>query len=128
MDVVEISGRAKPPVVKLVNFRKFKYIEAKKEREARKKTRETHTKEIWLGPTISEHDMDTRVRKSKDFFSKGDRVKFTVKFTGREMAHTELGYKVLNIIEEKINELAERDSDPKMVGRRLSTSFKPKKK
>lgn len=128
MDVVEISGRAKPPVVKLVNFRKFKYIEAKKEREARKKTRETHTKEIWLGPTISEHDMDTRIRKSRDFFSKGDRVKFTVKFTGREMAHTELGYKVLKIVEEKINELAERDSDPKMVGRRLSTSFKPKKK
>ncbi len=127
LDVVEITQKANPPVVKIVDFKKFKYEEAKKERSARKKTKETHTKEIWLGPLISEHDLATRLRHSEEFFKKGDRVRFTVKFTGRQMAHTELGYKLLEAVESTLSNIADKDGVPKFMGRKLALSFKPKK-
>lgn len=127
LDVIEVTAKAKPPVVKIVDFKKFKYEESKKEREAKKKTKETQTKEIWLGPTISDHDLDTRLRQSEEFFEKGDRVKFTVKFTGRQMAHRELGYNLLEKVEQSLIEKAEKDGEPKFISRKLSLSFKPKK-
>ena len=128
MDVVEITSKAKPPVVKIIEFKKFKYEEDKKERDTRKKTKEIQTKEIWLGPLIGEHDLETRIRHSEDFFRKGDRVKFTVKFMGRQMGHRELGYKVLERVESALIDVAEKDGDPKFIGRRLYLSFQPKKK
>lgn len=127
LDVIEIASKAKPPVVKIVDFKKFKYEEAKRDRATRKKTKETHTKEIWLGPLISEHDLETRLRHSEEFFHKGDRVKFTVKFTGRQMAHKELGHNILDKVTSSLTEVAERDSEPKFFGRKLSIMFKPKK-
>ena len=87
LDVIEITSKAKPPVVKIINFKKFQYEEAKKDRITRKKTKEIQTKEIWLGPLISDHDLETRTNHSKEFFSTEDRVKFTVKFKGRQMRH-----------------------------------------
>ena len=126
-DVVEITAKAKPPVVKIVDFKKFKYQEAKRERITKKKTKESQTKEIWLGPLIDKHDLETRLRQSGDFFKNGDRVKFTVKFTGRQMAHRELGYQVLKKVEEALSEIAEKDDESRFIGRRLSQSFKPKK-
>lgn len=125
MDVVEVTSKAKPTVVKIVNFKKFKYEEAKRDREAKKKTKLTQTKEIWLGPLISDHDLETRLRHSEEFFKKSDRVKFTVKFTGRQMAHRELGFKVLKKVEEQLAEKAVKDGEPRFVGRRLSLSFNP---
>ena len=125
MDVVEVTAKAKPTVVKIVNFKKFKYEEAKRDRETKKKTRLTQTKEIWLGPLISDHDLETRLRHSEEFFEKGDRVKFTVKFTGRQMAHRELGFKVLKKVETQLGEKAAKDGEPRFVGRRLSLSFNP---
>ena len=128
LDVIEVTSKAKPPVVKIVNFKKFKYEEAKKDRITRKKTKEIQTKEIWLGPLISDHDLETRTKHSEEFFNRGDRVKFTVKFKGRQMRHRELGYKVLKKVEKTLEELAEKDGDAKFMGRRLSLQFKPKKK
>ena len=122
LDVVEVASKANPVVVKIIDFKKFKYEEAKKERQARRKT-----KEIWLGPLISDHDLETRLRQSEEFFSKGDRVKFTVKFTGRQMTHTELGFKLMEKVEEALTDRAEKDGEPRLLGRNLSLSFKSKR-
>lgn len=126
-DVVEVTQKAKPPVVKIVDLKKFKYEEARKDRITRKKTKESQTKEIWLGPLIDTHDLETRLRQGEEFFKKGDRVKFTVKFTGRQMRHRELGYQVMKKVEEALAEIAEKDSESRFIGRRLSQQFKPKK-
>jgi len=127
LDVVEVASKANPVVVKIIDFKKFKYEEAKKERQARRKTKEIHTKEIWLGPLISDHDLETRLRQGEEFFSKGDRVKFTVKFTGRQMTHTELGFKLMEKVEEALTDRAEKDGEPRLLGRNLSLSFKSKR-
>jgi len=128
LDLVEISPNAEPPVVRIVDFKKFKYEESKRERLAKKKTHETETKEIWLGPLISPHDLDIRLRRAKEFFSEGDRVKLTVKFSGREMLHPEFGHDVLSKAKELLKEVAEPDGEAKFLGRNLSLAFKPLRK
>lgn len=128
LDLVEIAGEAKPPVVKLVDFKKFKYEEAKKERVARRKTHEISTKEVWLGPLISPHDLETRLKRAREFLEEGDRVKLTVRFSGREMAHPEFGHQVLKKSEENLADIALKDGEPKFFGRSLVLSFNPTKK
>ena len=120
---MEIAKEAKPPVVKIVDFKKFKYTEAKKDRAARKKT-----KEIWLSPTISEHDLDIRLSRAKGFLLVGDRVKLTVKFAGRQITHPELAYNILNKSLDILSPVGEKGSEPKMAGRALSMNIKPVKK
>lgn len=114
--------------MKIVDFKKFKYIEAKKEREAKRKTKEIETKEIWLSPNISDHDLNIRLEKAKNFLKSGDRVKLTVRFAGRQIAHPELAHKIINKSMEIISEIGEKDGEPKMVGRALSLNVKPIKK
>ena len=128
LDLVEVAEGAKPPVVKIVDFKKFKYEEAKKERVARKNTHQIDTKEIWLGPLISPHDLENRLRRAKEFFENGDRVKLTVKFSGREMAHKEFGYEVLEKAKAHLSEVGIVDGEPKMFGRNLSLAFNPVRK
>nr|QBM01842.1 translation initiation factor IF-3 [uncultured archaeon] len=127
-DLVEISPTAKPPVVKIVDFKKFKYEEDKKERVAKRKTHETETKEIWLGPLISNHDLETRLKRAAEFLTDQDRVKLTVKFSGREMAHPEFGFEVLKKAQERLTEIGISDGEPRFLGRNLSLSFNPVKK
>jgi translation initiation factor IF-3 len=114
--------------VRLVDFKKFKYEEAKKERIAKRKTKETDTKEIWLGPLISGHDLMVRVEQARNFLKVGDRVKFTVKFAGREITHPELGRQVLNKALNQLADIAEKEGEPRFVGRALSLSLQPIKK
>lgn len=128
LDLVEVAGQASPPVVKMVDFKKFKYEEAKKERLARRKTHETDTKEVWLGPLISPHDLETRLNRAKEFLTIGDRVKLTVRFSGREMAHPEFGREVLKKSEENLLEFGVKDGEPRFFGRNLTLSFNPIKK
>jgi translation initiation factor IF-3 len=128
LDLVEIAPKAEPPVVRIIDFKKFKYEESKKERTSKKKTREAETKEIWLGPLISKHDLEVRIEQTKAFLDKGDRVKLTVKFGGREIVHPEFGYKVLEKVATALEDSGEKDSEPKLVGRNLSFNLKPKKK
>lgn len=128
VDLVEIGPNAKPPIAKLIDFKKFKYEESKKERLSKKNTRETQTKEIWLGPLISPHDLETRLNRAREFLSKQDRVKFTVKFSGREMAHQELGHQLLARVKQSLLETATMDGVPKMMGRNLSAAFSPMSK
>ncbi|MDP2671408.1 MAG: translation initiation factor IF-3 [bacterium] len=128
LDLVEVAASAKPPVVKIIDFKKFKYEEAKRERQARKHTHETDTKEVWLGPLISTHDLETRLKRAKEFLAAGDRVKLNVRFSGREMAHPEFGHEVLKKSEESLVDFGIKDGTPKFFGRNLVLSFNPIKK
>ena len=92
--MIEIAPEANPPVVKIIDYKKFKYLEEKKEKEARKKTKETELKEVRVTPFIGEHDLNTALEKIKKFLGNGDLVKVSIVFTGRQMAHQEFGPKL----------------------------------
>ncbi|MBI2327648.1 translation initiation factor IF-3 [Candidatus Curtissbacteria bacterium] len=98
LDLVEIAPDAKPPVVKIIGFKKFKYLEEKKEKEARRHTKQTELKEVRFSPFIGEHDLLTAIEKVKRFFAEGNLVKISIIFTGRQMAHQEFGPKLLQKI------------------------------
>jgi translation initiation factor IF-3 len=127
IDLVEVAPSANPPVAKLIDFKKFRYEENKKQRLSRRNTHESSTKEVWLGPLMSDHDLDNRIRRAKVFLADGDRVKFTVKFSGREMAHPEFGHRVLEKTKEKLVGIALQDGTPRFLGRNLSVGFLPDK-
>lgn len=126
VDLVEINGAATPPVVKLINYKKLRYQEEKKEREARKGTKKVEMKEFWLGPQIGEHDLLTRVNRGIEYLKGGDHVRFTVRFSGREMAHKEFGFRVLDRVKELVKEVGEVEKEPFLLGRELFITFKPK--
>jgi translation initiation factor IF-3 len=127
VDLVEVASSASPPVAKLINYKKFRYQEDRRERSAKKNTHRVEMKELWLGPLIGEHDLLTRVSRGKEFLETGDHVKFTVRFSGREMAHKEFGYKVVDRVRELLADTAEVEKDPQFLGRQLSVTFRPKK-
>lgn len=119
LDLIEIAPNADPPVAKLANFQKFRYDESKKERGA-KKDSGGELKELWLSPRIAEHDLKVRLNRTEEFLKEGHKVKLTVKFKGREMAHQDLGYRVLQEALVLLGEKAAVDREPKMEGRKLS--------
>lgn len=120
LDLVVVAENANPPVARIIEFEKFRYQEDKKEQAARKKARDVELKEVWLSPRIAAHDLETRLRKAEEFLEKGNKVKLTIKFKGREMAHPENGHKVLQQVlglwEDKI--VIEREA--KFEGRNLT--------
>lgn len=103
-DLVEIAPNAKPPVVKIIDFKKFKYLEAKKERESRKKVKHVTIKEIRLSPFMGNHDLQTRLNQGKEFLKEGNQLKITVPFRGREITKKEFG---MEIIKRAINDLSD---------------------
>ena len=113
LDLIEIAPLAKPPVAKILDFKKFLYEESKREQAARKNAREVELKEIWLSPRIAEHDLNVRLKRAEEFLEDGDKIMFRVKFRGREMAHTELGFQLLNKIFETMGEKITIERDPK---------------
>lgn len=118
--MIEIAPNVDPPVAKIADFQKFRYEENKKERASKKGASAGELKELWLSPRIAEHDLQVRLNKTEEFLKDGHKVKLTVKFKGREMAHQELGHQVL---QEALNLLGDKVSverDPKMEGRKLS--------
>lgn len=120
LDLIEIAPLAKPPVAKILDFKKFLYEENKKEQAAKKNAREVELKEIWLSPRIAEHDLNVRLRRAEEFLEDGDKIMFRVKFRGREMAHTELGFQLLNKIFESMGEKITVEREPKMEGRSIT--------
>lgn len=120
LDLVEIAPQAKPPVVKIIEYKKFKYLEEKKEKEARKKTKETELKEVRVSPFIGDHDLETALEKIKKFLSAGDLVKVSVVFTGRQMAHQQFGYKLLQKMMSLLPQV-EKERPERFEGRRLVT-------
>lgn len=127
LDLVEIAPDAKPPVAKIIEFKKFKYLQERKEREARRHTKQTELKEVRFSPFISEHDFETALNKVKRFLGEGDIVKIAIRFKGRQMAHTEFGPKLLLKILKNLEELAEQERAEKFEGRQLVTVLRPKK-
>lgn len=119
-DLIEIAPNAQPPVAKIADFQKFRYDESKKERASKKGSSLGGLKELWLSPRIAEHDLKVRLARTEEFLKDGHKVKLTVKFKGREMAHQEIGHQVL---QEALNLLGDKvavERDPKMEGRKLS--------
>jgi translation initiation factor IF-3 len=120
LDLVEISPDAKPPVAKILDYGKFRFQEQKKAAEARKKQKVIELKEIKLRPMIDDHDFDVKMRAARRFFEEGDKVKFTLRFRGREMDHQDLGYKLLIRVREQMADTAKVELDPKPEGRQIT--------
>jgi len=120
IDLVEVAPLAKPPVAKLIDYSKFLYQLKKKRQEEKKGAKTSETKQIRFGPFIGEHDLDIKIKKAKEFLEDGDKVKFTVRYTGRQMAHQEVGRRVLEQVIEKLGDLAKVEREMKMEGRQLN--------
>jgi len=126
LDLVEVAPEADPPVCKILDYGKFKYEVQKKKAEARKKQKIIEIKEIKLRPNIDEHDYDVKMRSVKKFIGEGDKVKVTLRFRGREMAHQELGAKVLERVREDTDEIAKVESFPRLEGRQMVMVIAPR--
>ena len=126
LDLVEVSPNADPPVCKVLDYGKYKYEAQKKANEARKKQKIIDIKEIKMRPGIDEHDYQVKMRSVRRFLDEGDKVKMTIRFRGREMAHQELGMKVLDRVREDVDELAKVEQFPKSEGRLMTMVIAPK--
>jgi len=126
LDLVELQPNAEPPVVKILDYGKYKYQAQKRASEARKKQKVIDVKEIKLRPNIDSHDYDVKMRSVRKFLESGDKVKITLRFRGREMAHVELGSQLLERVREDIEEEAKIESLPKMEGRQMIMVLAPK--
>jgi translation initiation factor IF-3 len=126
LDLVEIAPNADPPVVKILDFGKYKYEEQKKKNEARKKQKIIEVKEIKLRPSIDDHDYDVKMRSMNKFIGEGDKVKVTMRFRGRELAHQELGMDVLMRVRGDLEEIAKVEQMPRMEGRQMTMVISPK--
>ena len=126
LDLVEIAPNSAPPVAKLLDYGKYKYQAQKKAAEARKKQHVVEIKEIKLRPMIDDHDYDVKMRSMKRFFEEGDKVKITLRFRGREMAHQELGYQLLNRVKGDIGQMAKVESEPRFEGRQMVMVLSPR--
>ncbi|WP_269333114.1 translation initiation factor IF-3 [Futiania mangrovi] len=126
LDLVEISPNASPPVAKILDYGKYKYIAQKKANEARKKQKVIEIKEIKMRPNIDTHDYDVKMRAMRRFFEEGDKVKVTLRFRGREMAHQDLGLKLLEKVRADVDEIAKVEAHPKLEGRQMIMVMAPR--
>lgn len=120
LDLVEIAPNIKPPVAKILDFKKFRYDENKKEQQAKKNAHDVELKELWFTPRIAEHDLNTRLARADEFLAEGNKIMFRVKFKGREMAHPEFGYQLLNKIFERFGDKISIEREPKFEGRSIT--------
>ncbi|MBV8426695.1 MAG: translation initiation factor IF-3 [Hyphomicrobiales bacterium] len=126
LDLVEISPNSNPPVCKILDYGRFRFLEQKKANEARKRQKVIEIKEIKLRPGIDDHDYDVKMKSVRRFFEDGDKVKVTLRFRGREMAHVELGAKVLQRVKADTAEMAKVESEPSMEGRQMTMVLAPR--
>ena len=126
LDLVEIAPEAKPPVCKILDYGKFKFEAQKKANEARKKQKVIEVKEIKMRPNIDHHDYDVKMRAMNKFLDGGDKVKVTLRFRGREMAHQNLGLKVLERVRDDLEGVSKVEQFPKMEGRQMTMVIAPR--
>ncbi len=126
LDLVEIAPQAEPPVCKILDYGKYKYEAQKKAAEARKKQKIIEVKEIKLRPNIDDNDYDVKMRSARRFLEEGDKVKVTMRFRGREMAHQDLGMNVLVRVRDELDELAKVEQMPKLEGRQMVMALAPR--
>ena len=126
LDLVEVAPGANPPVARIIDFSRYKYDQEKKEKEARKKQRVVHIKELRFGPKIGDHDYQVKMHSLQDFLKRGDKVKITMMFRGREMAHIDLGRKIMDRIASDISVIGEVEQSPGLEGRFMNMVVRPK--
>ena len=127
MDLVEVSPDAAPPVCKILDYGKYKYQQQKRASEARKKQKVVALKEIKLRPTIEQNDLDTKMKNVHKFLEAGDKVKFSLRFRGREMSHQDLGRELLNKIKDDLGDLVKIENHPRLEGRQMILIVAPNK-
>jgi translation initiation factor IF-3 len=127
LDLVEVAPNARPPVVRIMDYGKFKYEEARKARLARKKQHHIQIKEVKFRPGIEPHDFDFKLRHARRFLDEGNKVKATMMFRGRQMAHPELGLEVLRKVAEELDDIGKVESQPSMEGRTVTMILAPRK-
>jgi translation initiation factor IF-3 len=127
LDLVEVSPNAEPPVCKILDYGKYKYTLQKRANEARKKQKIIQIKEVKLRPTIDDHDLEVKLKAVEKFLAAGDKVKMTLRFRGREMAHQELGLKLLNEVKERLSEHVRVEHEPRLEGRQMIMIVAPAK-
>ena len=120
LDLVKIAPGAKPPVCKIIDYGKYKYEQTRKEKEAKKKQRTVEIKEVRLSPNIDKNDLNTKVNNARKFISKGNKVKVTLRFRGREMAHVQQSRHILDDFAELLSDIASVEKAPKLEGRNMS--------
>jgi translation initiation factor IF-3 len=126
LDLVEISPNSEPPVAKIMDFGRYKYQTQKKAAEARKKQKTVEVKEIKMRPNIDVHDYQVKMKAMRRFFDEGDKVKVTLRFRGREMAHQELGIKLLDRVKDETGEIAKVEAEPRLEGRQMTMVLAPR--
>ena len=126
LDLVEIAPNSVPPVCKILDFGKYKYQAQKKAAEARKKQKVVEVKEVKLRPMIDDHDYEVKMRSMQRFFEEGDKVKVTLRFRGREMAHQELGTRLLNRVKDDTSKFAKIEQEPRFEGRQVVMVLAPR--
>ena len=126
LDLVEVAPNAKPPVCRIMDYSKWKYEQSKKQKEARKKQRVQDMKEVKMRPAIDDHDFNVKARAARRFLEQGDKVKATIMFRGRELAHVGLGQKVLERLLESVKDICQVERAPRMEGRNMTMILVPK--
>lgn len=126
LDLVEVAPSAIPPVCRIIDYSKFKYEQEKRAKEAKKKQKVTHLKEIKFYPKIGEHDYQVKLNHLKKFLGRGDKAKVTLYFRGREISHIDLGRRVLDRLASDLSDIAQMEASPKLEGRMLKLMFLPK--
>ncbi|MGB9867900.1 MAG: translation initiation factor IF-3 [Bacillota bacterium] len=126
LDLVEVAPTAKPPVCRIMDYGKYKYEQAKKEKEAKKKQKVSELKEIKVRPTIDDHDFEVKLRSARRFLADGDRVRIVVMFRGREISHLDLGKEILQRFARGVVELAIVEKPPKVEGKNMTMTLAPK--
>ncbi len=126
LDLVEVAPTANPPVCRIIDYSRYKYEQEKREKEARKKQKVVRVKEIRLGPKIGEHDYQFKVRNLEEFLKRGDKVKVSMMFRGREMTHMDLGRKILERLSSDISQIGEIEENPRLEGRIITMLIRAK--
>ncbi len=126
LDLVEVAANARPPVCRIMDYGKYKYEYSKRQRKAKQKAHQTHLKEVKMGVKIGDHDLQTKLNKAREFLEKRDKVKFTVRFRGREIVHKELGEDLLRRAQQELADVAVVEVPIRLEGRFLSTLVAPK--
>lgn len=128
LDLVEIAPNAHPSVAKIIDFKKFLYQQAKKRQEERKRAKVAETKEVRLGPFMDEHDLSVSIRRAQEFLGNGDKVRFVIRFMGRQITHPEFGREVLNKAIAEVANVSKIEREPHLEGRQLTAVLSPERK
>ncbi len=126
LDLVEVAPQAQPPVCKIMDFGKFRFEEQKKKAAARKNAKQVELKEVKVRPNIDDHDYDVKMRAIHRFFEEGDKVKVTLRFRGRELAHTHLGMELLERMRSELDQIAKVEQEPRFEGRQVVMVMSPR--